>query len=631
MTGRSAPQAGQSVVPWFGGVYTRLDMTFIQNWDFSLQANNDSYFDWTGFARLTYRMGGSRRRNVPDQVEQPMMRNEHIVRAHQTPIVALNPNNGGQPWRVIHVNNAATPVGNGTAVSPFKSIVNANTAATSPWDIVVVAQGSGPYDGSFSPLSSNQYFIGQGSPYYVPTANCGPINIGGSGNTRPILTNPTGASINLSNGLIANNFNIVDSAIGISGSGDLTGAGSGRPSLARHIDIYRTDATASTQGVVISNATGDAAFRDVNIGRFVTLPDGSTQAQTMTNGSFIVEGGDPSIDFANGSIVNTEDSIIRVTGTIGGNVVLTANPGSPFTDTGTGVLIENASGDVTVRNKNPGVVSLSIASQQDGIKVVSSAGTQTFDGTEITAAGPGIGYAGVQLSNNAGTTNFNNLSIDLPDPNLSTGFLAVNANVINVSGNSSVGVDNAAAVSMTSVTDIDVTFRTIESANSQTSGVVLDSVAGAFTVTSSLLVTDSTGDGVVIKDSPGLTFSSPLTVVSSDTGDGIVLSNNAVNSASASFGQMTIQTAAGAGLVATNAGASNLGGTIAATGGASISANNADLDLTLASAASTNSTGSGLTLAGSSGSVTISRTTVTAPVASGINAVDNQPGFIADM
>ncbi|NCX99342.1 MAG: hypothetical protein EBX35_12390, partial [Planctomycetia bacterium] len=50
---------GQNAVPWFGGVYTRLDMTFIENWDFSLQANNDSYFDWTGFARLTYRMGGS--------------------------------------------------------------------------------------------------------------------------------------------------------------------------------------------------------------------------------------------------------------------------------------------------------------------------------------------------------------------------------------------------------------------------------------------------------------------------------------------------------------------------------------------------------------------------------------------
>jgi hypothetical protein len=85
---QTGSQEGQDIVPWFGGVYTRLDLTFSENWDFSLQYNNDSYFDSTGFARLTYRMGGSRRRNVPDQMEQPMMRNEHVVRAHQTPTVA---------------------------------------------------------------------------------------------------------------------------------------------------------------------------------------------------------------------------------------------------------------------------------------------------------------------------------------------------------------------------------------------------------------------------------------------------------------------------------------------------------------------------------------------------------------
>jgi hypothetical protein len=102
--------SGADVVPYFGGVYTRLDMTIMNNWDFSLQANNDSYFDWTGLARITYRMGGSRRRTVSDQLEQPMMRNEHIVRAHQTPQVAVNETTG-TPWRVFVVNNAAASKG----------------------------------------------------------------------------------------------------------------------------------------------------------------------------------------------------------------------------------------------------------------------------------------------------------------------------------------------------------------------------------------------------------------------------------------------------------------------------------------------------------------------------------------
>ena len=149
-------KAGQDVVPYFGGVYTRLDMTLMRNWDFSLQANNDSYFDWTGFARLTYRMGGSRRRNVPDQMEQPMMRNEHIVRAHQTPQVAVNETTGS-PWRVFVVNNASTTAGAGTAEAPFKTIAAANAAATNPYDIVFVEKGNATYAQStaFTPLAPN--------------------------------------------------------------------------------------------------------------------------------------------------------------------------------------------------------------------------------------------------------------------------------------------------------------------------------------------------------------------------------------------------------------------------------------------------------------------------------------------
>jgi hypothetical protein len=614
-TWNNGPEAGQAVVPWFGGVYTRLDMTFIENWDFSLQANNDSYFDWTGFARLTYRMGGSRRRNVPDQVEQPMMRNEHIVRAHQTPIIALNAENGNQPWRVIHVDNTATPVGNGTAAAPFTTIATGNAAATQAWDIVVVSNRGLAYDGTFSPLAANQYFIGQGSPFYVPTANCSPINVGGVGNIRPILTNPTGSSINLTNGLVANNFEIVNSATAISGSGDLSGIG--RPSLARRINISSTDPAGSHQGIAITNATGDAQFRVVNIAN-------------MTDGAFVVEGGAPNLDFANGSIVNERDHILRVTGTVGGEVALTADPGRPFAETGDGVLVENAAGNVVVQNKTPGLTSLVVSSQRDGIQVSGSSGNQTFDGVEINGAG-GAGYAGVQLRNNAGTTNLNNLEVGLPDPNSSPGLVAVNSNVVNVTGNSNVAVDNAVAVSMTNVTDVAATFGVVSSTNSNNNGLVLDTVGGSFDVTSNLTVTDAADDGVVIRNSPNLTFTSPETTVNSVAGDGVVLVNNdPLNAGSVALGQLNVTTAAGNGLVVSNAAASNLGGSIDATGGASIAANNAALDLTMASASSTNSTAAGLTLNQASGQVVVARTTVATPISNGIDAVENQPGFTAD-
>ena len=80
-------------------------------------------------------MGGSRRRNVPDRLEQPMMRNEHIVRAHHIPEYLTNTQNNGTPWNVIHVITRSAG-GDGTAEAPFTNLADADTAATRPWDIV---------------------------------------------------------------------------------------------------------------------------------------------------------------------------------------------------------------------------------------------------------------------------------------------------------------------------------------------------------------------------------------------------------------------------------------------------------------------------------------------------------------
>jgi hypothetical protein len=266
-----------------------LDLTLIRNWDFSLQANNDSYFDWTGFARLTYRMGGSRRRNVPDQMEQPMMRNEHIVRAHQTPEVAINPTTG-TPWRVIHVNNAntASSGGTGSDTDPFTTLAAGNAAATNPWDIVFVRYGTGAaYDAAkglnttFSPLAANQYLIGNGAAFSIESACCGLVQIANGSGLRPVLTNPNGASINLTNGLVVNNFNIVGSQVGILGTGNLS-SGISRPGMppygspvgaavVNNVSI-KGNGTASPQaGVVIKEAGGEAHFTNTQITNMTTV------------------------------------------------------------------------------------------------------------------------------------------------------------------------------------------------------------------------------------------------------------------------------------------------------------------------------------------------------------------------
>ncbi len=230
---------GNDLVPWFGGVYTRIDMTFAHNWDFSLQYNNDSFFDSTGFARLTYRLGGSRRRNVPDQMEQPMMRNEHIVRAHQNAVVATNPITG-QPWRVIHVdNNTTSPAtGNGSITNPVASLggtgvqPSAEDIATNQYDIILVHSSTIPYSNTpfparapnmFSFRESNQLLIGDGSAQTVPTLECGNILISTSVNPSlyPIISpqaNDTGIFIasNRFNETVSG-FDIRASNIGING------------------------------------------------------------------------------------------------------------------------------------------------------------------------------------------------------------------------------------------------------------------------------------------------------------------------------------------------------------------------------------------------------------------------------
>ena len=617
-------QANQAVVPYFGGVYTRLDMTFLENWDFSLQYNNDSVFDSTGFARLTYRMGGSRRRNVPDQMEQPMMRNEHIVREHKTPEFAINPATGA-PWRVVHINNTAAAGGNGSVERPYSTILAADTptsaggVAGAPETIFLVNPGNGTatgYDTMFSPLAANQYFVGDGLPFVVPTTCCGLLDIATLSTGTPLLTNPTGASIEIKNGLVVNNFNIQKSAIGILGTGNLSSgiARGGLPlpynsltgvSVVNNVTISGTG-TPNQKGIFIDNATGGADFRAVSI-------------SGMTAGAVVVDSGDPTIDFREGSITNSADNILHVNGTSGGSVTLVSKPGVPFVDTGDGILVENAVGDVAVSGAT-------ITSKKDGIKVVASGGNQQFNDIAILGAG-GIGFAGVNLQNNTGMTAFNNLAITTAD---STGFLAVNANTIDVTGNSSVSSNNAPAISMTTVADADVTFNTVASTNSTSNGVLLDGVAGAFAVTNSLTITNPATDGFVVQNSPNLTVSVPLTTVTSAGQNGVVLKNNSVDATKVSLGQLTVTTDAGAGLVVANAGATVAGGTINATGGASIAANTADLNVVLASATSTDSTGNGLGLTDASGTVQIAATTVTSPTANGINAVSNAAGFSAD-
>jgi len=379
----------RAVVPWFGGVYTRLDMTFLRNWDFSLQANNDSYFDWTGFARLTYRMGASRRRNVVDQMEQPMMRNEHIVRAHQTPVVAINPVTD-QPWNVIHVDNSIfQPGADGTAENPWTSLAAAQADATQAFDVVFVRPGISavsPYTGDWQFQADDQILVGAGSTLQLNTASCGYREFFNTGATGPYPT--TGypvlaiadTAITLRNGAVVDHLEIFDTRVGVAAGPDIM--------TAAYVNDVRVIGTNKIE----------------QVGAQVTGADGRVQFTNMllenTGRGLFLNGGAGDVDFQ-GEIIssNSPGEALLVQNKTGGVVGVNVT-----TDPLETALVRNTAYVTNLR------IEATNLTAPAGISIVGNTDT-TIDVGTARLVDPG--QRGVVVQNNIGTfTTFSRLTVE---------------------------------------------------------------------------------------------------------------------------------------------------------------------------------------------------------------------------
>ena len=432
--------SGQDVVPYFGGVYTRLDMTFLNNWDFSLQANNDSYFDWTGFARLTYRMGGSRRRNVTDQLEQPMMRNEHIVRGYQQPVQAINPYTN-KPWNVVHVDSAAgggatmaaasrpaAATGVGTAEAPVLTLAEAEGIATNPYDIILVHQGlssNQPYAGGFEFQASNQFLVGQGSGMLLPTANMGlvPVWSGTRSTDYPVIAAGTGTAIVLGNGSVVDHLQITGSRIGISDAGITD------PSSFVIVNDVRIVGSGPQQtGVQIYDTAGVSS----------TLNFSNMQLSGLTADGFEVWGGgpsagDPKVNIDRSTFTNIGGSAVTVEDVYNEGRVRITNSKIDGT-TAAGIQITNAQvyvGETTFTNiGTAGVdatagVAPGVFGTQSTVQVVNSVFTRTPVGVRAQATESGTMNVTIN-GNKINTTGGNGIILSVADAPSSV----VNASVV---------------------------------------------------------------------------------------------------------------------------------------------------------------------------------------------------------
>jgi hypothetical protein len=478
-------------VPWFGGVYTRLDMTFIENWDFSLQANNDSYFDWTGFARLTYRMGGSRRRNVPDQVEQPMMRNEHIVRAHETPLAAINPVTG-TPWNVIHVDNTAAFGGNGTAGAPVQSLAEAQARAVNPYDIVFVHAGNSataPYAANWQFQADNQILVGEGSTLELATASCGFRQFFNSGPSTlyPVLTSGATA-ITLRNGAIVDHFQMRSTPgatiqTGIAGTAALTGG-------ANVNDVQMVGGNAPGQaGILLTDVPAGAVnftnMRVENMGRGLAIQRGAADVTFQ------------------GTIANTASAgqSVQVQDMTGGSVNVNVT-----SDTLATPVARNLS------SVQPLAILDAASTATAAIEVSSNTNTQINIGqARITTPT----QAGVSVQGNAGTAvSFTNLVVE----NATQQALIAGAN----NAASSLTIDGASRLSSASTTDptllinddanLNITLVSLESVTTAAPPYAINipgASTGTVTITDQFLVSGAPGTAANVNNTSTATVTLP--------------------------------------------------------------------------------------------------------------------------
>ena len=393
--------------------------------------------------------------------------------------------------------------------------------------------------------------------------------------------------------------------------------------------------------VTLTNSIGTAVTVDGSGGSVTIGTNGPATITSPNGGSILVKNGAPDFIY-NGSITNTKGRSVNVDGITGGSVTVT-NPSGRSTDTGDGIVVQN----VKAPSGNVLIEKFDVASSQQGILVQNNtfapATSATFNDINITKATT----AGVQLVNNTGAVNLNNVNITLSATNSNTavGLLAVDNDTINMTGSNKATVEGNAAVSVTNNPLIgDATtllFTTVSSSNSPTNGVLLSGVDGSFNA-DSITVTNSGGVGVLIQDTQtGLTMTVPSVTVTGGGGGGISLLNvnqGGAGSPIVNLGVVTLQTTGGTGLLVQNTtgpgGANGLvqitGGSIAATNGSAIQAKNANLDVSLSTVSSTNATGAGISLIDSDSTtgypgVQIGTTAITSPAGFGIYLQGNPP------
>jgi len=336
-----------------------------------------------------------------------MMRNEHIVRGHQTPVVAINPVNGAA-WRVIHVDNAATVGGNGTAEAPVQTLAQAQALASNPYDVVFVHAGNSattPYASTWAFQADNQILVGEGSTLQLNTLSCGYRQFFNTlpSSTYPVLTS-SGNAITLRNGAIVDHLTVNSPA----GAGILGSAGLTTGANVNDVRIVGTNA-AGQAGVQLTNVPVGSSVNllnmdvqntrvglDVNQGGADITFQGRIQTVASTGQSLVVLG-------ATGGTINVNRTNATLATPVARNVATNQPQGIYDTNSLATAAIDISNNTDTTVNVGPASIttpSLTGVSLQ-GNNLPAGTSTIGFTGLAVTNSGS---TSLISANNGAGTT-----------------------------------------------------------------------------------------------------------------------------------------------------------------------------------------------------------------------------------
>jgi hypothetical protein len=396
--------------------------------------------------------------------------------------VAYNPETSAA-YRVIHVDSSAAALGNGTAQAPVRTLADAQTLATNPYDIVYVHTGNSattPYAASDWTFGNvNQFLIGEGSTLALNTSTCGYKQFFTSPtSTRPILESTAG--VTAAGAVILRNGAVVDH-LQIEATAGLAGIAANNVSLT-------SPTTTSVNDVLINNVAGVAGVGLDNVASGVTANFTNMLVQNQGTG-LSVTGGGATVNFQ-GTITGTSAA---------GNAV--------FVDAVTSGTVNV---NTTTTTLNTGLARNTAVTQQFVIQDVGSTAAAAIVVSNNQDSTISIGQAriatptqqGVQVTSNTGPASvvtFTNLNVvGATDEAFSSSF---NEGTLQINGRSSLASLSTSLGAFTgdeAGATYDISLESLASANTTASpGVAAVNLAGTtvgtFDITDTFLVGGTPG------------------------------------------------------------------------------------------------------------------------------------------